>query len=119
MTVLLLVCSERRLIPPQALTTRCYRGHNTLCGSQARFPWIHKVLPPYDGLPCTDTIPADRVPVFACSARVFHAQSGVARIAEEWLYEYYGSQGSNVKVVTVYPGSMYTDFARHTVPGKG
>ena len=45
-------------------------------------------------------------------------QSGVARIGEEWLYEYYGNQGSNVKVVTVYPGSMYTDFARHTMPGK-
>jgi len=45
-------------------------------------------------------------------------QSGVARIGEEWLYEYYGSQGSNVKVVTVYPGSMYTDFARHTIPGE-
>lgn len=45
------------------------------------------------------------------------AQSGVARIGEEWLYEYYGNQGSNVKVVTVYPGSMYTDFARHTMPG--
>lgn len=43
-------------------------------------------------------------------------QSAVSRIDEEWLYEYYGGQ-SNVKITTVFPGSMYTNFARNTIPG--
>lgn len=44
------------------------------------------------------------------------AKAAVARIDEEWLYEYYGPAASNVKLITVFPGSMFTNFARNTIP---
>jgi hypothetical protein len=31
--------------------------------------------------------------------------------------QYYGAAASNVKLITVFPGSMLTNFARNTIPG--
>jgi hypothetical protein len=42
----------------------------------------------------------------------------VADIGEEWLYEHFDGRAKNIKFTTLHPGSMLSDLARKSVPGK-
>jgi hypothetical protein len=45
-------------------------------------------------------------------------QAAVADIGEEWLYEHFDGRAKNIKFTTLHPGSMLSDLARKSVPGK-
>lgn len=39
-------------------------------------------------------------------------------MAQVWLYEHFGANATNIKFTTLYPGTMYTDLIRKSIPGE-